>query len=335
MSAIPPSVASLRGAVDLSSLVRPAPGTAGAPGSPGSPAAPNSSGSAPSGGATGGAQGGAVEVPSLDMVGSDTNFSSILELSSSVPMIVVLWSEQSASSKQTSDEIATVVSGYGGRLLLVRVDVDSNPQLAGAFQAQAVPTVAAIVGGRPVPLFTGTLPEHEVREVFEQVLQLSAQNGVSGTAVVSGNPAEPAEPVEAPLPPHHAEAYAAIERGDFDAAATSYRTAIAQNPRDDMAVAGLAQVNLLGRLQGTDADEVRAAAAADSTDTDAQLLVADLDLSGGHVDDAFDRLLALYPGLDVDGKGLVRARIVELFEVVGATDPRVVSARRRLAGLLY
>lgn len=323
MSAVPPSIANLRGAVDLSSLVnRPAPGSPAAPGA--SPAAA-------------GAATPAVEVPSLDVAGSDANFSQILELSSTVPLIVALWSERSAPSKQLADEIASIVEGYGGRLLLVRVDVDQSPQLAGAFQAQAVPTVAAIIGGRPVPLFTGTLPANEVRDVFEQVLQLASQNGVSGTATVSGaaDAGAEEEPAEAPLPPHHAEAYAAIERGDFEAAAQVYRTAIAQDPRDSMAAAGLAQVNLLSRLQGADPDEVRSLAAENPADVDAQLLVADLDVSGGHVDDAFDRLLKLFPTLDADDKALVRARVVDLFEVVGVTDPRVVSARRRLAALLY
>ena len=144
-----------------------------------------------------------------------------------------------------------------------------------------------------------------------------------------------AEPVEPPLPPLHQEAYDAIERGDFDVAASAYRTAIAQDPRDALATAGLAQVNLLGRLEGKTLDEIRSAAASAPDDLGAQLDVADLDLSGGHIDDAFDRLLNLFPSLDADGKKLVRERIVELFEVVGTDDPRVAAARRRLASLLY
>ncbi|WP_150306761.1 tetratricopeptide repeat protein [Planctomonas psychrotolerans] len=329
MSSIPPSIANLRGAVDLSSLVnRPAP-SAGAPAAGGAP------GPGSAGGGVGGA-GAAIEVPSLVLDGSDANFSQVLDLSSTLPLIVVLWSDRAPASTQLSAELAMIVIAYAGRLLLVRVNVDDSPQLAAAFQAQAVPTVAAIVGGRPVPLFTGTLPEVEVRDVLDQVLELSAQNGISGTAVVTGAPeGADAEPVEEPMPPLHAEAYDAIERGDFEAAARAYRTAIAQDPRDSMAVAGLAQVSLLSRLDGASADDIRAAAAADPTDVDAQLLVADLDVSGGHVDDAFDRLLSLFATLDAAGKNTVRTRIVELFEVVGSTDERVVAARRRLAALLY
>ncbi|WP_108250124.1 tetratricopeptide repeat protein [Planctomonas deserti] len=326
MSSVPPSIANLRGAVDLSSLVnRPAPGAPAGPGAAGTPGA-----SAP-----GGASGAAVEVPSLVLDGSDANFSAILDLSSTVPVIVVLWSPRSPASEQLTVSVGSLVGAYEGRLLLVRVDVDQNPQLAAAFQAQTVPTTAAIVGGRPVPLFTGTVDEVEMRDVFDQVLQLAAQSGVAGTAAVAGGAAPAEEPAEPPLPPLHAEAYDAIERGDYEAAAQAYRTAIAQDPRDSMAVAGLAQVSLLARLQGKTAGEIRDAAGLNPTDVQAQLDVADLDLSGGHIDDAFDRLLALFPTCDQDGKNLIRTRLVEYFEVVGATDPRVVAARRRLTALLY
>ena len=64
-------------------------------------------------------------------------------------------------------------------------------------------------------------------------------------------------------------------------------------------------------------------------------MVADLDVSGGHLEDAFDRLLTLFPALDAEGKTAVRTRMLEYFEVAGAEDPRVGAARRRLTTLLY
>ncbi|MFB2597238.1 co-chaperone YbbN [Herbiconiux sp. P17] len=325
MSMPPPPASSLRGAVDLSSLVnRPAPGAPGAPGA-------NAAGAAGVPGAAAGV------VPSLVLEGNDANFTQFIELSNSVPVIVDLRAEWAEQSKELSAVLTSVVTSYAGRVVLVGVEVEANPQLAQAFQAQSVPTVAALVGGRPVSLFQGNYPEQEVRAVVEQVLQLAAQNGVTGTVTVEGaDPdAEPAEPVEEPLPPHHSEAYDAIAQGDYATAIAEYETAIAQNPRDALAVAGLAQVKLLARLQDKSLDEIRAGAAANPDDLDAQLLVADLDLSGGHIDDAFDRLLTLFPKQDQPGKDLIRTRLLELFEVVGVEDPRVAAARRRLAGLLY
>jgi putative thioredoxin len=94
-------------------------------------------------------------------------------------------------------------------------------------------------------------------------------------------------------------------------------------------------VGLLARLAGTDAGAIRAAAGANATDTAAALAVADLDVVGGHVDDAFDRLLALFPLVDEDAKNEIRLRLLELFEVVGVADSRVVSARLRLTNLLF
>jgi len=330
MTTLPPVPSGLRGAVDLSSLVNrppaPAPGAASA-GAPGAPTPLD-----------GGAPAASVAVPALVLDATDETFTQFLELSNTVPVIVDLWAEWCGPCKQLSPVLDKLVAEYGGRFVLAKVDVDANPQLTQAFQAQSIPAVAAVIGGRPVQLFVGALPEAQVRDVFEQVLELAAQNGVTGTAVVDGAPAgegETPEPEPEPLPPHHQDAYDAIDRGDYDAAIAAYTTAIAQDPRDQLAVAGLAQVSLISRLQGASLADVRAAAAAAPTDVDAQLAVADLDVSGGHVDDAFDRVLTVFPSLDQEGKDAARKRLLEYFEIVGLDDPRVAAARRRLTMLLY
>jgi len=330
MTTLPPVPSGLRGAVDLSSLVNrppaPAPG-APAAGSPGAPTPPD-----------GGAPAASVAVPALVLDATDETFTQFLELSNTVPVIVDLWAEWCGPCKQLSPVLDKLVAEYGGRFVLAKVDVDANPQLTQAFQAQSIPAVAAVIGGRPVQLFVGALPEAQVRDVFEQVLELAAQNGVTGTAVADGAPAgegETPEPEPEPLPPHHQDAYDAIDRGDYDAAIAAYTTAIAQDPRDQLAVAGLAQVSLISRLQGASLADVRAEAAAAPTDVDAQLAVADLDVSGGHVDDAFDRVLTVFPSLDQEGKDAARKRLLEYFEIVGLDDPRVAAARRRLTMLLY
>lgn len=323
MSGMQPAAEHLRGAVDLSSLVNRSQPGAGAPAGPGVPGPAGSAG-APA------ASGAPIDVPALILEGTDANFSQFLDLSMEIPIVVDLW-----AGSPTSD-LERIVTSYGGRLLLVSVDVTANLQLRQAFQVQSVPAAVALIGGRPLQLFAGALPEDQVRSVLEQVLQAAAQSGVTGAASVSGAPAEEvAEPVEPPLPPLHAEAYDAIEQGDYPKAIQAYTTAIAQNPADKMAVAGLAQVNLLNRLQGKTIDQVRSAAAAQPDNLDAQLDVADLDLSGGHVEDAFDRLLTLFEDADADDRNTIRTRLLDLFEVVGLDDPRVVRARARLTNLLF
>jgi putative thioredoxin len=246
-----------------------------------------------------------------------------------VPVVVELYVGEPSAT------LVRVITALAGRIVLATVDAAANPQLTQAFHAVAAPTVAAVVGGRPIALYEGDLPEADVAQVLDQLLTLAAQQNVTGSVTPAAPGAEPAEPVEEPLPPHHQEAYDAIETGDFETAIREYKTAIAQDPRDHLAVAGLAQVSLLARLATASATEIRAAAAAAPTSVDAQLAVADLDVSGGHLEDAFARLLDLFPTLDPTGRDAVRTRLLDFFEIAGNEDPRVIAARRRLTGLLY
>ncbi|MFB8386663.1 tetratricopeptide repeat protein [Microbacterium sp. NPDC055910] len=309
----PTPAAALRGAVDLSALRN-------------RPAAPTAeSGDAPA-------------APSLVFDVTDATFPQVLELSRTVPVVIDLWAEWCGPCKQLGPILEQVVTELAGKLVLGKVDVDANPQLAQAFRAQSIPMVLALVGGQPVPLFTGAVPEQQVRDVFAQLLQLAAQNGVTGTVPVAGADADevaPAEEVEPPLPPLHAEAFAAIEEGDYPRAIAAYEQALNENPRDADARAGLGQVRLLDRVKDLDLQQARAEAAAAPTGVAAQFAVADLDVTGGHIDDAFERLLELFAALPSDERGPVRERLLELFDLVGDADSRVLRARGRLANLMF
>ncbi|MGF6821215.1 putative thioredoxin [Microbacterium sp. ZKA21] len=309
------SPAALRGAVDLSAL-------RGRPAATSAQAAASAGDAAPASGA-------------LIRDVTDDTFGEVLELSRTVPVVVDLWAEWCGPCKQLSPILEKLTKELAGRVVLAKVDVDANPQLAQGFRAQSIPMVVALVAGQPVPMFNGAVPEEQVRQVFDQLLQLAAQNGVTGALPVGDEQPDDAAAEEPPLPPLHAEAYAAIEEGDYATAIRAYEKALAENPRDDEARAGLGQVRLLDRVQGLDLQQARAAAAAAPQDIDAQFAVADLDIAGGHVEDAFGRLLDLFAVLAADERTPVRERLVELFGLIGADDPRVVSARTRLASLLF
>jgi putative thioredoxin len=327
----------LRGAVDLSSLARPqqpvgSPRGA-APGG-GAPARPGGVGGT---GAAGGAGPAGPGAPAVVVDVTEETFGDVVvQQSLTVPVVVDLWATWCGPCKQLSPVLEKLAVEYGGRLLLAKVDVDANPQIAQAFQVQSIPTVVAVIKGQPVPLFQGAVPEAQVRQVLDELLRVAAENGVDGTLgdAVGAEAGEPQD-VEPPLPPLHQEAYDAIERDDLDAGADAFRRALAENPADRDAAVGLAQVDLLRRTRGADPAAARAAAAQRPTDLEAQMLVADLDLLGGHVEDAFARLVDLVRVTSGPERDQARQRLVELFEVVGGDDPRVARARGALASALF
>lgn len=301
----------VRGAVDLSSLNRPAtppPGTPGGLPKPGP------------------------YVVDVDEAG----FGDLVRSSTQYPVVVVLWATWSEVSVSVATRLGALSDTDGGRWLLARIDAEANPQIAQAFGAQSVPMVVAVLGGQPVPLFQGDPPVDQVRQVLDQVVAAAQANGITGLAPAAQPGAdEPEEPAEPPLPPLHQAAFDALSADDFAGARRAYEQALLENPRDAMARAGLAQVGLLERTAGVDARSVREAGAAAPRDVDAQLSVADVDMLGGMVEDAFARLIDLVRVTAGDERERVRQRLVDLFEVAGTDDPRVVTARRALASALY
>ena len=321
---VPPAAANplnLRGAVDLSSLKRPA-----AP----SGAQPGSGGQAPPAAQPGGQGGG----PELKVNVTEANFQQLVELSAQVPVVFALWASYSPESARMLETLDRVVATYGGRLVLGAADIEAFPQLAQAFQVQAVPTAVAVLKGQPVPLFQGGADEQQVRGLFDELLKVAAANGVTGS--LGAGAAAEQEP--APLPPLHQAAFDAIEAGDYPAAAEAYRRALKEMPSDHEAKAGLAQVELMGRLQpmsAQDSEALRSLAANEPDNLEAQLGVADLDIAGGHVEDALNRLVAFIGRNFGPERETARVRLLELFDVVGAADERVAKARQALARVLF
>ncbi|WP_346959179.1 tetratricopeptide repeat protein [uncultured Arthrobacter sp.] len=325
---VPPAAANplnLRGAVDLSSLKqRPAP-PAGA-GRPPAPGAGAPGAAAPDGGSA----------APLRVDVTEANFQELVDLSAQVPVVIALWAGYSPGSAQLVDALEQIVESYGGQLVLGAADIEAFPQLAQAFQVQAVPTAVAVVKGQPVPLFQGGADEQQVRSLFDELLKVAAANGVTGR-IGAGGPGA-AEPEAPPLPPLHQKAFDAIEAGDYAGAAAAYRQALTEMPADAEAKAGLAQVELMGRLQALSAAEteaLRGRAAEEPDSLEAQLAVADLDIAGGHVEDGLGRIVAFIGRNFGPERETARVRLLELFDVVGTSDERVAKARQNLARVLF
>ncbi|MHA7271938.1 tetratricopeptide repeat protein [Arthrobacter sp. TMT4-20] len=324
---LPPSSMNLHGAVDLSALKARADAarTAQQGGTP-APAAPPAD-SAPGAASVGAGSPYVVEV-------TEQSFPQLVQLSSQVPVIVDLRASWSEESSRVTAVLEAVTVEHDGRLLLAKVDVETQPQIAQAFQAQTVPTVVAVLKGQPVPLFEGALPEAQIRSFIDELLKVAGSNGVSGS-LREGADGEEAAPEEPPLPPLHQAAFDAIEAGDYPAAVAAYRQALAEQPADAEAKAGLAQVELMQRLKEVDAETIRQRGADEPDSVESQLAVADLDISGGHVEDAFARIVSFIGRTAGEPREVARVRLIDLFDVVGISDPRVTKARGALARALF
>ncbi len=310
------------GAIDLSGLTRPAGGAGQAAGQ----GASGGGGGAPAGGSS----------YWLDI--TEENFQATVEASITAPVLLAFYSaSRLPESQQMARDLATVAEEYEGRFLAGLVDIDAQPAIAQAVQLQSVPFVFAVIDGRPQPLIQDVLTLDNLRTAINQVMQQLTTQGITGRhqprqaapAVAEGEDGEP------PLDPRYAPAQDALEREDYDGAVDEYQKLVAANPADAEAAAGLAMATLLQRTKDADLDAARAAADASPDDVAAQTLVADLDMLGGRVDEAFDRLVDVVRRTEGDDRNQAREHLLGLFAAVGNDDPRVLKGRQNLASALF
>ena len=245
----------------------------------------------------------------------EASFQDVMSTSQAVPVILVMWSSRSLESKPTLAMLEDVTREHAGAFQLVEVDIDKAPQIAQAFQIQAVPTVVALVGGRPVPLFQGSAGKDQVVPVVSQILEAAAQMGITARIAVA------AEDTVAPIPPEHEAPLAAEEEGRLDEAIALWERVVELNPRDEDAKSHLSRVRFAARAYG-DHDASDPAARADAL------------FAAGDAQAAFDVLLELLAATtDAEERDALRLRLLDLFRVAGSS-PEVSKARTRLAMLL-
>jgi putative thioredoxin len=282
------------------------------------------------------AAGGAPTGSSYSVQVTEQTFQSTIESSTTAPVFLVFYSPtRMPESADLARDMDTLSGEFEGRFLVGLVDIDAAPAIAQAMQIPSVPLVVAVIDGRPAPLFQDVLPLEQLRAQLTQVLQQLTANGISGRhqpRTVAGGADEDGEPV---VDPRYAAAQDALGEGDVDRAVAEYQKLVDANPADTEAAAGLAMAKVLQRTAGVDLNAAREAAAGSPDDVDAQTMVADLDMLGGHVEDAFTRLVELVRRTSGDDRDRAREHLLGLFAAVGNDDPRVLKGRQNLASALF
>ncbi|MFT4286042.1 tetratricopeptide repeat protein [Nocardioides sp.] len=265
----------------------------------------------------------------------EQGFQSVLEASVTAPVVLVVYSpSRSPESATLASDVASIAEEYDGRYLAGLVDIDAHPQIAQALQVQQIPLMYVLLDGRPVtePL-PGAPSLEQLRTFFNQLGQQLTVQGISGRhqprSAAAGEDGEPA------ADPRYAAAEDALVAGDIERAVAEFQRLVEANPADAEAAGRLAMAKVLQRTQGVDLQAARAAAAASPDDVAAQTMVADLDLLGGHVEDAFARLVELVRRTSGEDRDAAREHLIGLFAAVGNEDPRVLNGRRALASALF
>jgi putative thioredoxin len=274
----------------------------------------------------------------------------VLAASREVPVIVDFWAPWCGPCKQLGPVLEKVVQQAGGKVKLVKVNIDENPQIAQQLRIQSIPAVFAFANGQPVDGFVGALPESQIRQFVQRL------TGDTG-------PSEIDQAIEM--------AKQALAAGDLDRAVGVYGQILRVEPQNGKALAGLAHayiksgdlkqarqtLDMIGPDYRNDPDVASARAALelaeqagekggetaaleakvaqDPNDLQAKLDLAVALAATGERERAVELLLEMVQKNRAWNEEAARKQLVKLFEAFGPTDPLTVSARRRLSSILF
>ncbi|MBL8669805.1 MAG: thioredoxin [Alphaproteobacteria bacterium] len=276
----------------------------------------------------------------------------VVEASKTVPVLVDFWATWCGPCKQLGPVIEKVVKSYAGRVKLVKLDTDKNPEIAQQMRIQSIPAVFAFFGGRPVDGFVGALPESQIKAFIDRLLEKS--RGATDS------------PIDEALD----AAREALAGGDSNTAGALYRRILQAEPENLEAISGLVRCLLaLGKkteaaqmLDQVPADRrndkhVQAARAAldlanaggdagripelserlakDANDHQSRFDLALALIAANRREEAIDALLELFRRNREWNEQAARKQLVKVFEALGPTDPLTLSGRRRLSSLMF
>ncbi|MGR6467605.1 thioredoxin [Rhizobium sp. PAMB 3182] len=276
----------------------------------------------------------------------------VIEESRNQPVLVDFWAPWCGPCKQLAPVIEKVVAEAGGRVKLVKLNIDDHPAIPGQLGVQSIPAVIAFVDGRPVDGFMGAVPESQVRQFIEKI---SGPEGADQAAEIAGV-------LE--------EADQLLADGDFNSAGQLYGAVMQADPENAKAIAGIARcmiaagqqerarelLDQIGDELKADADiqsvikkleqfeearklgnpaELEHKLALDPDDHESRMKLAKILNVQGNRDEAADHLLLIMRKDRTFGDDAARRQLLEFFDAWGFKDPATIAARRKLSTLLF
>src|SRR5699024_3072409 len=264
---------------------------------------------------------------------TDVNFENdVVRRSTQVPVIALIGTQRSPASEQLKADFQELANAGNLKFLVGYIDADTFPQIAQVFSVQQLPTVVAIGAGQPLTNFEGGQPKEALQQWVDALVEQIGPKlkGLDAHDLPQEEEPQPAED------PRLTDAEAMLNRGDFDGALGVSDSSLAHEPNNADIKQARNSTVLLKRLNPAqrETDPIAAADAAPE-DIDAQFDAADAEIVAGSPESAFDRLITLMATKSGEEKNQVRDRLLELFALFDAADPRVLAARTKLASSLY
>jgi putative thioredoxin len=298
-------------------------------------------------------QGGAAAPAGGDIIKDTTTAGfakDVLEASRTAIVLVDFWAAWCQPCKQLTPVLEKVVKSYGGKVRLVKMNVDEHPTIPGQLRVQSLPTVYAFRDGRPLDGFMGALPESQIKAFIDRVLGDAGGGDELAAALEAGEQALAANDLQTAAEvfatileedKQNAQALAGLARcylksGDT-ARAEQTIALVPPDKRENAAVAGVRAQIELSRKAGSSGPlgDLQAKVAANPADHQARFDLALAAVAKGDKHKALDELLELFRRSRTWNEDAARKQLVQLFEAWGPKDPLTIEGRRRLSSLMF